>query len=121
MLLGGQVFPLFTKYVREEFKERHNTEWKIKSPKGALQEYIDGFKTEARWQKAVLYLKEKNELEGEPRDIGKLVPRVQQDIEEEEMENIKNELYKKFIGDITRTAVRGFAEWYKEKLLENVK
>ena len=121
MLLGGQVFPLFTKYVREEFKERHNTEWKIKSPKGALQEYVDGFKSEARWQKAFQYLKEKGEIENEPRDIGKLVPRVQEDIKEEEIENIKEFLYKKFIGDITRTAVRGLPEWYKEKLLESVK
>ena len=49
ILLGGQVFPLFTKYVRESFKERHDTEWKIKKPKESLADYIKGFKSEARW------------------------------------------------------------------------
>jgi hypothetical protein len=121
ILLGGNVFPLFTKYVREQYKERHQVEWKTKSPKGALQEYIKGFKSEARWQKAVIHLKEKGELENNPRDIGKLFKQVNLDIIEEESENIKNELYKKFVKDILRYATKGLAEWYKEKLLDNVK
>jgi len=121
ILVGGQLFPLFTKYVREEFKERHNKEWKTQSPKGAIQEYVDSFKSEARWQKALQHLMEKGEIEHELRDIGKLVPRVMEDIKEEEIENIKDFLYNKFIGDITRTSIRGLPEWYKEKLLGNVK
>ena len=120
ILIGGQLFPLFTKYVREEFKERHNTEWKSQSPKGALMDYIDSFKTEARWEKALQHLKEKDEIENELRDIAKLVPRVMDDIKEEESDNIKEFLYKKFIGDITRTSTRGLPEWYKGKLLGNV-
>lgn len=121
ILLGGHVFPLFTKYVREEYKERHNTEWKIKSPKGTLELYIKSFKNEARWQKALLHLKETGKLENQPKDIGALIKEVQQDIITEEGENIKKFLYNKFIKDIVRVAVRGLPEWYKNKLLENVK
>ncbi len=116
--LGGIVFPLFTKYVREQFKERHNVEWKIKSPKGELQTFVERFKTEARWEKALIHLKEKGELENSVRDIGKLIKEVQKDIKEEESEYIKNHLYKIFIKDILQTAIRGLPEWYKNKLLE---
>jgi hypothetical protein len=120
ILLGGNVYPLFTKYVREQFKERHQTEWKVKSPKGAIQQYVEGFKNEARWQKAYQYLRDKGETEKNPRDIGKLIKRVQDDIVEEEKENIKNELYKMFIKDILRTSTKGIAEWYKDFLIKSL-
>jgi hypothetical protein len=97
ILLGGNIFPLFTKYVREQFKERHDAEWAIKNPKNNLLDYVEGFKSEARWQKAIQYLRDKGELEQSPRDIGKLIERVQQDIVEEEKENIKDFLYTKFM------------------------
>lgn len=121
ILLGGQVFPLLTKYVREAFKERHSADWKVRQPKGALQEFIDGFKTEARWQKAIIHAKEKGLLTQSPKDIGILIKMVQEDIKEEETENIKNHLYKCFIDDITRKSTQGFPEWYKEQLLLNLK
>ena len=121
ILLGGNIYPLFTKYVREEFKERHATEWKIKKPKDCLNNYMQGFKSDARWLKAFQYLRDKGELENSPRDIGKLIKRVQEDIIEEEQENIKKELYKFVINDIKRISIKGLPEWYKEKLLENLK
>lgn len=121
ILLGGNSFPLFTKYVREAYKERHNKEWKIKQPKNSIKDYVDGFKNENRWQKAIIHLKEKGLLTNSPKDIGMLIKTIQEDIKEEEKENIKKYLYHKFIGDILRTSVRQFPEWYKEKLLENLK
>ena len=92
IMLGGHIFPLFTKYVREAFKERHAADWKVRQPKGALQEFVDGFKTEARWNKAVIHAKEQNLLTQSPKDIGILIPAIQNDIKEEETENIKNHL-----------------------------
>jgi hypothetical protein len=121
IMLGGQVFPLFTKYVREEFKEKNALDWKIRSPRLALQDWINGFSNEARWRKAIIHLKEKGKLEQSPRDIGALMKLIQEDIEEEEKEDIKNYLYKVFINDIKRTSIKGFPQWYKDKLLENVK
>lgn len=121
IMLGGHIFPLFTKYVREAFKERHAADWKVRQPKGALQEFVDGFKTEARWNKAIIHAKEQNLLVQSPKDIGVLIPAIQNDIKEEETENIKNHLYKCFIEDILRSSVKGFPEYYKNLLLENVK
>ncbi len=90
ILLGGNVFPLFTKFVREAFKERHDADWKIRQPKDTLQNYIDGFKADARWQKALIHAKEKEMLTNSPKDIGPLIKLIQEDIKEEETQNIKD-------------------------------
>lgn len=119
--IGGKVMPLFTKYVQEKFKEKHSVEWKDKKPKGQLQEFINAFKSEARWEKAYQHLRDNGELEQQPRDIAKLVQEIHKDLEEEEVQQIKNHLYKCYIKDIQRKSTQGLAEWYKEKLLENVK
>ena len=92
-------------------------DWKKRSSKGKLEDYLESFRADARWIKAVQRMREDDTLEYQPRDIGTLVKLVQADIREEEIENIKEELYKLYIGDITRTAVRGLAEWYKAQLL----
>lgn len=122
LLLGGQVFPLFTKYVREEFKEKHATEWKYKGPsKGqGVFEYIQSFLAEPRWQKAIIHMKEKGELTNSPKDIGPLMKMVEEDVFAEEEQNIKDYLFKTYKEDIARAALRGFPAWYKNKLLENL-
>lgn len=115
---GSFVMPIsMGKYVREDFKERHKVEFK--TTKGDLQMFIESFRTEARWQKAIQHLKEKGELENSPRDIGNLIKEIQRDLLEEETENIKEELFKLYKDDFTRKAIAGFPEWYKKKLLEN--
>ena len=114
--IGGRTYPVFCKLVNEEFKERHQKDWKKRSSKGKLEDYLESFCADARWIKAVQRMREDGTLEYQPRDIGTLVKLVQADIREEEIENIKEELYKLYIGDITRTAVRGLAEWYKAQL-----
>lgn len=121
ILLGGHVFPLFTKHVREAFKERHAADWGIRQPKGQLQEFIDGFKSEARWKKSILHAKEKGLLTQSPKDIGPLLKMIQEDIVTEEEENIKRHLFKCFVDDIKRKSVAGFPIWYKDQLLKNVK
>lgn len=120
ILLGGQVFPLFTKFVNEEFKERHSADWAVRTPKGGLQAYIDGFANKARWLKATYYLRDNGGLTNSPKDIGPILKRVQVDVVEEEKENVKNELWRMFYEDILRASVKGFPQFYKEKLLENL-
>jgi hypothetical protein len=121
ILLGGQVFPLFTKYVRPSFKERHEVEWKTNNPKESLQEYMQGFKNESRWKKAIQHLREQSLLSQSPKDIGILLKEIQNDILTEETENIKNYLFKTFKEDILRNSIKGFPEWYKEELLKNLR
>lgn len=111
----------FTKYVQESFKERNADEWKTKKSGSGISEFVASFKSEARWEKAIIHAREKGELTVSPKDIGLLMKMVAQDVREEETENIKNHLYQYYIDEILRVSVRGFPEWYKNKLLENVK
>ena len=108
------------KFVREEFKEANKANWK--NIKGSpVQILISSLKTTARWDKAVIHLKEKGELENKPQDIGNLIKEIIRDVEEEEKENIKEALYKAYQKDILNGIIRGFPEYYKLKLLENIK
>jgi len=120
ILLGGHVFPLFTKYVREEFKEQHKLAWKTKQSKGSIKEYVDAFRNEARFKKAIIHAKEQSLLTHSPKDIGVLLSMIQKDLIEEEEQNIKEHLYKCYKDDILRSSVRGFPEWYKNYLLESL-
>ena len=117
-LLGSQPIPVMMgKLVSEKFKEVHQKDWKKEHrPKDRLQVYAEGFATEARWQKAVQHLRDKDELENAPRDIGKLIKEIYDDIKIEEEQAIKSWLYGNFIDQILRTAIRGFPEYYKEQL-----
>lgn len=107
------------KYVTEAFKEVHNKDWsKLNTGKGKFDVLKENYRTEARWNKAIQHLEEKGELEGTPRDIGKLLKEVYTDIEEEEKENIKDQLYAIYKSDIMKYATHGLAQWYKEKLVK---
>jgi len=115
LLVGGKICPQFGKLVRPEFKEKLNKTWT--TGKDKVQLFIDSFRTEARWQKAVQHLKDKGQLEGSPRDIGKLIVEVKRDIIDEEENEIKLGLYKLFKDQILRKATAGMPEFYKEQLL----
>lgn len=118
IFVADQVFPSLGKFVREQFKERHKTEWQEKEGKGKWQAFLESFRTEARFRKAVQHLAEKGELGYTPADIGKLLLELKRDLTEEEKETIKVELYKFFAEEILRKATAGFPEWYKEQLLK---
>lgn len=120
-LLGGQPIPVMSgKYVSEQFKEVHNG-WKEKhTGRGKWDVFKDGYKTEARWLKAVQFLRDSGELTETPKDIGKLIARIMEDIEQEEKENIKTFLWSEFGKELLRTAVHGLPEFYKMWLLKKL-
>jgi hypothetical protein len=119
-LLGGQPIPIMMgKYVSEAFKEIHRKNWGAEhTGQGRWDVYKSQFRTEARWQKAVQHLKEKGEIEGEPRDIGKLMKEVSLDIIAEEKEAILKVLWEEFGKEVVRVGVHGLAEWYKNELVK---
>jgi len=119
-LLGGQPIPLMAgKFVSEKFKEVHSRTWKGEhSSKGKWETFLESYRTEARWDKAIQHLREKGELENSPRDIGPLIKEIQRDIEEEERDNILNFLWKEFGTQVLRKSIAGFPEYFKEKLLK---
>lgn len=119
---NNQEYPMMVgKLVSEKFKEKHaagDAAWKkANTGRGKLETLIESFgKDEARWMKAIQHLREKDELEGSPRDIGKLVKEIQEDLCSEEKEAIKDALWEIVGKDIMRKTVNGFPEFYKDYL-----
>ncbi|MCH8034511.1 MAG: hypothetical protein IH950_12255, partial [Bacteroidetes bacterium] len=70
------------------------------------------------WHKAIQHFRDDGKLTESPKDIGPLIQEVLRDIEEEELENIKEELWRLFKKPIQRIVVAGFPEWYKQQLME---
>ena len=106
------------KYVSEKYREIQKKEWKKESGKDIIQEIILKYRTEARWQKAIIHLKERGELQDAPQDIGKLIKEVNLDVLKECKEEIMNDLFKWGWKKVNRALTAGLPEWYKEQLLE---
>lgn len=110
------------KLVSEKFKEVHGGEWRKNNPtsQDITDRLIVKYRTPSRWEKAIQHLAEAGKLEGTPRDIGKLMVEVPNDILEEEEEAIKDALFAYFWPKIRRGVVAGLPEWYKNRLAEQV-
>jgi hypothetical protein len=108
------------KFVSEAFKEKHATAWKASNPGQAdvITNLITQLRTEARWRKAVQIQRELGELENDPRDIGKLLKTIGQDVLKEEEEFIREQLFKWAWPKIQRGFCAGFPEWYKLHIAE---
>lgn len=113
-------YPLMGKFVRPEFREKHSRQWKKDQPgrKDVLIGIIDSLNTEARFEKAVQYLRDSVGLDDSPKDIGPLMKRVKQDVMEE-IDWITEQLVGAFIKDIERGIGRGLPEWYKDRLAQS--
>lgn len=111
---------LMGKFVSEEFKEVHAGDWKERNPnaKDVVQRIIDDYRTPARWQKAVIHLKELGQWEGSPRDIGTLMRLAQEDVLQECEAEIKERLFLYAKEQIVRGVAAGLPQWYKEQLLK---
>jgi len=118
--LTGHV--LMGKYVSEKFKEIHKKDRKDRNPAGRdiKPKIIEAFRTEARWNKAILHLAERGELENDPRDIGGLLKEINQDVLAECKDEIQEMLFKWAWKDISRGITRGFPEFYKERLAQGM-
>lgn len=109
---------LMGKYVSEAFKEKHAGVAYEKPSFGSVIDRLVGMlRTEARWQKAVQHLREAGVITDSPKDIGPLIKEVHTDVMKEEIDFIKDALFKEFRKDILGGVCRGVAEWYKERLL----
>jgi hypothetical protein len=113
-----QVFDVMAgKFVSEAYKEVHKKSWTgDNTGAGQWELFKQSFRTEARWRKAIQYLRDNGQLDNSPRDIGPLIKQINEDIKEEEEGAIKDGLYRIFGKDVLRVATAGFAEWYKEQL-----
>lgn len=116
--VGDRLLPITCgKYVSEHFKEKHNKDWKNeKGTKNRLMIMMENYRSEARWVKACQALQDAGLLLEDPKDIGPLIRQVHEDIQIEEEQNIKNELYKLFRKDILNKSTAGLPEWYKKRI-----
>jgi hypothetical protein len=118
-LWGPDKKVLMGKFVREDFREMNEKNFRAENPKqgDVVQIIAQALRSEARWQKAVIHLRERGEIAGDPKDIGKLLKEAAADIEKECAEEIKERLYKWALPQIRRIATGGLPEWYKAQLL----
>jgi len=79
---------------------------------------IQKFPKEPRWAKVVQHLKEKGELSNTVKDIGRIIPELEKDFEEECSEIIKDLLWTEYRRRIISKAKFGFVDWYKNRLSE---
>jgi len=117
--IDGRI--LLGKFVSESFKEIHASDWKERNPKGGdiLQILGEKYRTPARWAKAVQHLREAGQIENSPRDIGKLIPEIVKDVQDECTPEIQSALFHWAWPHIRRQLTHGFPEWYKDELLKH--
>lgn len=119
-LFGLDKKCLMGKFVSEAFKEVQAKAWREDNPgRGDILDALTAtYTSQARWMKAVQHLRDRGELEGSPRDIGKLMLEVPTDIEKECRDEISAALYTWAWPKIRRAVSRGLPEWYKNELLK---
>ncbi len=120
-LYGRDKKVLMGKFVSEAFKETHAAEWKLlhgpKSSNDILRELAATYSSPARWQKAVLHLREAGKITDSLRDIGELMKEIPNDVQKECEPEIKEALFKWAWPNLRRSVARGLPEWYKNELL----
>ena len=114
---GSSMF-LAGKYVRTEFREMNNAQWE--SNKKDVQWLAESLRTPARWEKAVNHLREQGKLQDNMKDMPGLIGEVIRDVEEEQSEYIRDQLFELYWREIKSRLTKGLPEWYKQKLLDNL-
>lgn len=106
------------KFVSEEFKEKHTSDWKGRNPGQAdlVEILISQYRSEARWRKGIQHLRDEGKLEGSPRDIGLLMKEIPQDVFQDSSDEIMDQLFKHFWPQIQRGITKGLPEFYKSEL-----
>ena len=114
---ADHTYPLqAAKYVQEAFKEKANADTSHRKPKDSWEDFCKGFRTEARWRKAVQRMVEDSSITYTAKDIGSLVKLVQEDVKSEDWEFIEKEMWRLFGDECIKKAMLGMPQWYKEQL-----
>ncbi len=119
-LFGLDKKVLMGKFVSEAFKEIHAREWKQGNPgtKDIIEQLISKYATAARWQKAVIHLREKGSITDTPQDIPLIMKEVVADTMLDSTEELQRELLAYALPHVQRGLTRGLPEWWKETLLK---
>lgn len=120
-IFGKDKKVLMGKFVSEKFKEIHAHEWKQGNPttKDVLERIIARYTTPARWQKAVIHLREQGLITDTPQDIPVIMKEVVADTLLDSTLDIQRELLDYALPHVQRGLTRGLPEWWKETLLKS--
>jgi hypothetical protein len=112
---------LLGKHVSEAFKETNKDNWKAQKlgQRDIVEQLVDMYRTDRRWEKAVEHLRDAGQLENSPRDIGPLIKEIQNDVLADSEEEIKQLLFDWALPRLQRGLIKDFPMWYKEQLLNN--
>lgn len=121
LFMNQILYPVMAgKYVSEKFKEVHSRDWgKLNTGRGKLEAVNDKYRSEARWHKAAMHMKEDGRLTDSLKDIGELIKEVQKDLVAEELPSMMQDLWKILGPDIVRHSTAGLPQWWKEQLLSS--
>jgi hypothetical protein len=116
---GPDKKAMMGKFVSEAFKEVHKKAWGESNPTGKdiVAQLVLQYRSEMRWEKAIQHLRDDGVLTNSPQDIGKLIQSIKQDVREECEDAIKEALFKWAWPSVERQLIKGFPEFYKERLL----
>jgi hypothetical protein len=108
------------KCVSPRYKEIQRKQWTRDNParKDVLEFLVAEHRTDARWEKAIQHLREAGVLQDEPRDIPALIKELHRDLDEECRSEIAERLAAWAMPKVKRGVTRGFAEYYKHRLME---
>jgi hypothetical protein len=111
---------LMAKFVSEAFKEVHRRTFPGGNPNKSDVVAMIGeqYRTHARWEKALIHLREAGKIQDSPRDIELLMKEIPADVFKECEGEMKDQIWNWARPHIKRLIVRGVAEWYKAKLLD---
>lgn len=111
---------LMGKFVSEAFKEVHGGEWRKANPTNndVMAIVAAKYATPARWQKAVIHLRERGLITDSPKDIGSLIKETIADTLKECEADIKQDLWAYAWEHISRKLTHGLPTWYKDELLK---
>lgn len=121
-LFGRDKKVLMGKFVSEAFKEVHAGEWKAehatKGPKEIVQLLATQYATPARWQKALIHLREEGKITDSPKDIEGLMAAVPGDVLKECEAEIREKVFEWVWPQLRRSLTKGLPIWYKDELLK---
>ena len=109
------------KLVREEYREVHRKEWHTESNtshKDTIERLATQLCTLPRLLKVIEHLRAEDKITDSVQDIGLLMVEVPKDILEEEIDYIKEHLYKVLLKELNSALRRNIPEMYKKKLAE---
>jgi hypothetical protein len=116
-LYGADHKVIMGKLVSKDFQEKNSSKQRSEG-KDFIELLSAKYATEARWRKAVQHLRESGTIQGIPQDIPLVMNEIDDDLEKECGEEIKETVFKHFFPSMKKMIKRGMPEWYREVLLQ---